>query len=338
MNKQLTGLILLAALGLAEPVLALTRVATTAAPFLSIGIGARAMGMGGSQTASVDDASCLYWNPAAAARMDQPQVMLLKSDWLVGTDISYLGIVSPMGDGLSVGLSATVLDYGEEEVTTEFEQDGTGEFYEASDMALGLSVAWQMTDRFSIGATGKYVQQKIWHMQASSIAFDVGTLYRTGFRGLVLGMGIYNVGGDMAMAGTDLLRAFDADPTASGDNNSVPVNLDVYDWPLPIMFRLGAMFPVYESPDHSVITSFDAVHGVDRSQSVSLGVEYGFRERIHLRAGYRDLFLDGGEGGLAFGGGFTYPLGNGSKLLLDFAWEDYGIFDPVMRYSLGFSW
>jgi hypothetical protein len=336
MKKALIAFALLAALS--GPALALTRVATTAAPFLGIGVGARAMGMGGSQTASVEDASCLYWNPAAAALMETPEVMLLKSDWLVGTDFSYLGIVSPLGEGFAVGLSATVLDYGEEEVTTEWEQDGTGEFYEASDMSLGMSVAWRLTDRFSIGGTAKYVQQKIWHMKASTLAFDIGTLYKTGFRDMVLGMGIYHVGGDMAMAGTDLLRAYDADPTIGGDNNAVPVNLDVYDWPLPITFRLGAMLPVYESPDHRVIASMDAVHGVDRSESLSLGSEYSFKNRIHLRAGYRDLFLDGGEGGLALGGGFTYPVGGGIHLKMDFAWEDYGIFDPVMRYSLGFSW
>ncbi len=37
---------------------------TTAAKFLSIDIGARAVGMGGAFTSIANDATAMYWNPA----------------------------------------------------------------------------------------------------------------------------------------------------------------------------------------------------------------------------------------------------------------------------------
>ena len=37
---------------------------TTAAKFLSIGVGSKAVGMGGSYTSIADDATAMYWNPA----------------------------------------------------------------------------------------------------------------------------------------------------------------------------------------------------------------------------------------------------------------------------------
>ena len=332
--------LILALLALATgPAWAINRVATTAAPFLGIGIGGRVLAMGGAGTAAVGDASCLYWNPAGAAQLERSEAMLVKTNWLVGTHLNYLGVVAPLGETTAVGLSATYLDYGDEEVTTLEQQDGTGEYFQASDLAIGFSLATRMTDRFSMGATAKVVQQKIWHTSASSVAFDVGTLYRTGFHDMVLGMTIQHVGLNMVMAGTDLLRGHDMDDTQNGDNPAVPVNLDVYAWPLPITFRIGAFLPVLEVPGHSLVVAADAVHGVDRaSESISLGSEYSFRETFQLRAGWRDLFLKDAEGGLALGAGFTYPLGEDSHLQVDAAWENYGRLDNVVRYSLAFTW
>ena len=40
------------------------KVGTTAAKFLSIGVGSNAVGMGGSYTSIADDATAMYWNPA----------------------------------------------------------------------------------------------------------------------------------------------------------------------------------------------------------------------------------------------------------------------------------
>lgn len=323
----------------AGPAGAVSRVGTTAAPFLGIGMGGRALAMGGTGTASVNDASCLYWNPAAAVGIEQSEALLVKTNWLVETDLNYLGIVSPLGENLAVGLAATYLDYGDEPVTTEAEQDGTGEYFEASDLSLGLSLAMRLTDRFSVGATAKMVQTRIWHSRAATMAFDVGTLYRTGFHDMLLGMTIQHAGLNMEMAGTDLLVGHDMDETENGDNPAVPVNLDVYDWPLPITFRIGASLPLVETPEHGWTVAADAVHGVDRSsESLSLGTEYLFRQRFSLRGGYRDLFLHDKEGGLALGAGFTYPLGAGSRLQVDASWEDYGRLDSVMRYSLAFRW
>lgn len=338
MRRQLVGTALLVG-ALAAGASVINRTGTTSAPFLGIGVGGRVLAMGGAGTAAVGDASCLYWNPAGAALLGRSEAMLVKTNWLVGTHLNYLGVVAPLGETTAVGLSATYLDYGDEGVTTEFEPDGTGEYYQASDLAIGLSLAMKMTDRFSVGATAKIVQQKIWHESASTVAFDVGTLYRTGFHDMVLGMTIQHVGLDLQMAGTDLLLGHDMDDTQNGDNPAVPVNLDVYPWPLPITFRIGALLPVLEVPGHALVVAADAVHGVDRaSESISLGSEYSFRNAFQLRAGWRDLFLKDAEGGLALGAGFTYPLGDDSHLQVDAAWENYGRLENVVRYSLAFTW
>ncbi|MDZ7797852.1 MAG: hypothetical protein U5N56_12845 [Candidatus Marinimicrobia bacterium] len=56
----------------------------------------------------------------------------------------------------AIGVSLNSLSYGDwEEVTTVESPDGTGEYWQASDMALTLSYARNLTDRFSIGGSVK---------------------------------------------------------------------------------------------------------------------------------------------------------------------------------------
>jgi hypothetical protein len=316
----------------------ITRVGTTAAPFLTIGIGSRALGMGGAYTSVSGDASSLFWNPGATAVLEKSEALLIQTDYLADTDLNFFGLVVPVGETSRVGLSMTYLDYGEMEVTTVEEPDGTGEYFRSQDLALGLTYSTRFTDRFSIGFTGKLVQQKIWHESASTMAFDIGTRFQTDFMGMVLGMGIYNVGFDMEMEGTDLLLGHDLDPNQSGDNPAVPVNLDLYAWPLPITFRIGASLPLIENPQHSLLVAADASHPVDNSESLSLGTEYGFRNRFFLRGGWHNLFLTDQEGGLTLGAGLELPVFNAGSLSVDGAWEDFGRLDEVVKYSLRFKW
>lgn len=48
-----------------------SKVATTAAQFLGIGQGARALATGGAFSAVADDPSALYWNVAGAANLEK---------------------------------------------------------------------------------------------------------------------------------------------------------------------------------------------------------------------------------------------------------------------------
>src|SRR2546421_12565219 len=48
-----------------------------AASFLKLGVGARAIGLGEAYSALADDASALYWNPAALSEMSNPSSLAL---------------------------------------------------------------------------------------------------------------------------------------------------------------------------------------------------------------------------------------------------------------------
>ena len=77
-GRWLPLLVAMLALGWMQPVKAqtagspdrgtITKVGTTAAQFIKLGVGARAIGMGGTFVAEASDLSALYWNPAGLGR------------------------------------------------------------------------------------------------------------------------------------------------------------------------------------------------------------------------------------------------------------------------------
>ena len=56
---------------------------TTAAAFLKIGVGARALAMGEACATQAEDITALYWNPAGLARLQSPQILVNHFDYLV---------------------------------------------------------------------------------------------------------------------------------------------------------------------------------------------------------------------------------------------------------------
>src|SRR4030081_2507709 len=53
--------------------------------FLNIGAGARGLGMGSAQVASVDDGTAGYWNPAGLVNIkDFPQINLMHAEYFAG--------------------------------------------------------------------------------------------------------------------------------------------------------------------------------------------------------------------------------------------------------------
>ena len=312
-----------------------SKVGTTAAPFLGISIGPKAMGMGGAFVALANDASALYWNPSGISRSMKTQFMASYTSWLVGSNLNWVGVSFNFDNTNSIGISFTQLDYGEDIVTTVLDPEGTGERWDAMDMSIGLSYARNLTDRFSIGGTVKYISQQIYNESASAFAVDVGLLYITEFNDLKIGMSISNFGSDMKMDGKDLIMRIDLDPSSTGINKTIPSVLKTDSWALPLLFRVGIAMDVLKYEDIVLTTAIDAFRPSDNNSSVNIGMEFAWNNIFFARAGYKNLFLDDSEEGLSFGGGLKYNFMETSFVHFDYAFTTFGKFDNLHSFSLG---
>ena len=324
---------------------ALTKVGTTAAQFLKIGVGSRAQGMGGAFVAVSDDISAIYWNPAGIANLKGSEAMFMHSEWLADISYDFGAVVLNLGSYGAVGISLSATSMAEMKVRTEIEPEGTGEWFDAGDIAAALTYARALTDRFSIGGNVKWIRQSIWHMAANTVAFDVGTLFRTQFDGMTIGMSISNFGGTLTMGGRDAREYADINPSAEGSNDQIPSYLQMDSWALPITFRVGVAWNPIETYRNRVTLAVDAIHPNDNSESINVGFEYAYSKKAFIRFGWEGLFLEDDERGGVFsdsdnglptniGAGVNIPISGIMALKFDYAYADFGRLENAQRFTV----
>lgn len=310
---------------------------TTAAQFLKIGIGARASGMGGATAALSDDPYAMYWNPAGLTGVYKLTATAAYTDWFVDIQHQYFGVVFPLSENMKVGVSTTILSMDEMEITTEQNPEGTGEFFEASDAAVGLSFAVRMVNFFSFGINVKYITQSLYNETASAVAFDLGTVLSTGYQGIKIGMCFSNFGSKMQLDGRDLQKTYDPNPN-NASNTGVISKLETEEWDLPINFRVGVGWDIMgtgdvmiHNPVHTVKFAVDANHPNDALENAVVGLEYGWQDLIFFRGGYH--FNDDLRSWSA-GMGLNYSASSAIALGMDYSISDFDKLGTIQRVSL----
>ncbi len=315
----------------------ITRVGTTAAQFLKLGAGARAISFGGAYVAEASDMSAVYWNPAGFARLSGSHLQLSNTQYLADINYNFVAFgtaVEPVG---SIGLSLLMVDSGDMAVRTEMQPEGTGEQFNTLSFALQLTYARNLSDQFSIGGSLKFVQERIWHSKASAIAFDVGTLFTTPFERLRLGASMSNLGPKMRMDGRDILFSEDPSPNTQGTAEIVNAQYRMDGFSMPLIFRVGVAWDAMDTGTHRILVTTDAAHPNDNAEYVNAGAEYSFRDLIAFRAGYRNLFEPDTEQGLTAGGSLMVRIHRDLAARFDYAYADFGRLTQTHWFTFNLS-
>ncbi|NWF88825.1 MAG: PorV/PorQ family protein [Ignavibacteriaceae bacterium] len=336
MKKILLVTLILSALLQSDVFGQVTKTGTTAAKFLSIGIGPRANAMGGAFTSVANDVSALYWNPAGIATLTDYQAMFTFTSLFKNLDINlnYAAIAIPAGSAGNFGLSVTALDYGEMNVTTELYPEGTGERFSAASYAFALSYARSITEDFTAGITIKYIREVIFNSSASGVAFDIGTIFNTPFYGIKFSSIITNYGSKLQIAGEDLLVRHDSDPTREGNNETIDAyyKTDKFELPLKLQIGLSKEFEFLENQRFTL--AVDATHPNDNAEYVNIGGEFALFDNIlFLRGGYKALLLEDSQEGLTLGMGLNYTLGILS-VGFDYAFQKYDYLGDTHNFGM----
>ncbi|MEN8192690.1 MAG: PorV/PorQ family protein [Bacteroidota bacterium] len=317
-----------------------TKVGTTSANFLQMEIGARAIGLGGAYVGVADDATALFWNSAGIGLVQNGNAVYQFGSRYADIAHHYAGFVYGLGNDDKIGLMINYVDVGEMEITTLNDPDGTGQNFSASNVAIGLTYARQLTDRVYVGIQGKFIQENIWMESASGFALDIGAIYNIEEKGVRIGMNLCNLGPDMSMTGDNL--DFYKDKVEGYPGSPTPKStLSTKEFPLPMVFSMGMSMNfigrntiLLPSSAHKLMLALSANDSFDAPFRGNAGLEYTWQDILSLRGGYH-IGYDTKD--LSVGFGLNLESFTSLDITLDYVWNSYGDLGAINIFSLGMN-
>lgn len=297
------------------------RVGTSAAQFLKIGVGARAVALGESYVAIANDAEALFWNPAGISQTTKNDYFFTYNQWFSDIQIYYSGAIFHVNPFNTVGVFFTTLSTDPMIETTELEPKGTGRYFAYGDLVGGLSYARNMTNKFSFGINLKYFQETLAELKMTSVLFDLGTYYKTGWKSIRFGVSVTNFTSDMGAKGSY---------TYTNLANATIKVTEFQEFTPPIIFRIGLAGEALETVAHKCTWSVQLNHPNDNSENINLGAEYWYRNFLALRGGYITGRTDRD---ISFGFGLNIPMGKNS-FRLDYSYANFGRLGFVNQYTM----
>ena len=309
---------------------AVKKLAQTGMKWLSIPVGARAVGMGSAVTTLDGDLTTVFWNPAGMAHISGSGFAFSNVAWIADINHMAASAAYRVNDRLVLSASMVSVDYGLINATIRANNEngyvdlGT---FSPTGMSLGLGIASAISDKFSVGGVFKYCYEDLGTAYTSTNlaegeiedvamtlgvpAFDFGTLFYPGFGDLRIGMSLTNFSQEKSYVAES--------------------------FPLPLTFRLGTAMDVIgffnEGSNQALTLSLDLIHPRDYTERLHMGAEYWFSHMIALRAGYKTNYDDEN---FSIGAGLKHSLGP-IEFEFDYAFNNFTTFNPVHLFTIGLS-
>jgi len=322
--------------------------------FLSIGVGARALGMSNAMTSVVDDVTAAYWNPAALTDIEHRyQFAFQHAAYFAGVaNYDYVGAAMAIDTDSHLGLA--IIRLGIDDIPdTRLLFDDQGridysriQFFSTSDVAFILSYARGVSfiggedfvegGGLTFGTSFKVIRRKIGAFATAwGFGLDLSAKYR--INNWDLGLMIRDI--------STTFNAWSIDKEAlrssfSQTNNSLPSN--TLELTLPKMI-FGASRTFTLSDKISMLASADLVFTFDGRRNVlvssklssldpQMGFEFGYENKFFLRMGFGNFqrvkdFSTGDAASESTFWSFQPNMGMGVKLddfTIDYALTDIG--------------
>ena len=343
-----------------------TAYGTTSAEFLLLGASARGTALGGAYAALVTDISAMYYNPAGTAQLDHSGAMVSTYNYVDNTRYTWAGLAFPVSGGArAFGIQLGNFGFSDQPVYTVEQPDGTGGTYGVAQTFVGATYAQNFSDRFSVGATTKFISDKLGDVKATAFALDFGTSFHatTAGRPIRASFVIQNLGTTLRYNGPPLAVGVTRDPVPGQEDvpqEPQPAEYKVKDFGLPVLFRVALAVDAVstEQTRFTLLSEFNqpnnnkagfevggefALSDIGKSgflvagrgswtyqpaNNIDPGTEAGFATALSSKENQQ---------GIAFGFGVGYQRG-GFGLGFDYAWRNMGPLGNTNFLSFTVNW
>lgn len=302
----------------ARPALAGTNAAagTSGAQFLKIGAGSRAGAMGDAYSAIGDDVYSLYYNPAAATLIREPQLGAAHTAYFQGANYEVAAFAYPFSPVQGEEYSSHVLGLSIYNLSVpDIERRGTTESqspvgtFGAGDYAYSATYAYRHDRRLGLGVTGKMIHQTIDSYSASAYAMDAGAHFTP------------RPDSERPVSAAFVVKNLGSRPSFAGGASD----------PLPMQGTLGVG---WKAIPKTLKVELDASKYRDTGLFFNFGAELtrAFSDDMTgaFRFGYSGRRSgSGGMTGISAGMGIQFH-----RASFDFAWIPFGELGDTFRYSL----
>lgn len=310
--------------------------------FLSIGVGADALGLGNAVVANTGNVMSSYWNPAGLTRVDKwLDVGLMHSEYFAGiAKYDYLGLAHKVDEKSTIAFSA--IRFGVDDIpnTTQLiDNQGRVDYdkittFTAADYAFLLSYARKLkVEGLSLGGSFKVVYRKVGDFAKSwGFGLDVGLQYKRGDHwrfGAVLRDATSTFNAWMFTLDDATKEVFER------TNNEIPKNGLELTMPRLILgsyakYPLGKKGIYFAGEVNLDVTTDGRRNTVIRTGVVSvdpkMGIEFGFKNYVAIRAGITNMqFVKDFDDSKSFNIQPNIGIGlNLKSVYLDYAFTDIG--------------
>jgi hypothetical protein len=313
---------------------------------------ARSSGFGSANVAGVRGLEGQFLNVAGTAFTKKTEILFAHTNYLksTGIGVNTFGFSQKVGASGVLGLGFMSMNFGDIEVTTtEMPEGGLGK-YPVSFMNIGLSYAKGFTDHIFGGLLVRGISQSIPDAKAGGLALDAGIQYVAGkLNNAKFGISLKNVGPKMQFRGDGLFT-----PVINVNNNSTATleqRSEAFE--LPSQVNIGGGYDFYlggndsASRAHRITLAGAFVSNSFTKDEFRIGLEYGFKTFLMLRAGYgyekgigndddtQTNYRTSAQKGLNAGFTIELPLNKekGSTFGLDYSYRSTKPFDGT--HSIG---
>jgi hypothetical protein len=229
--------------------------------FLRIGMGGRASGMGEAFSAVAEDASSVYWNPAAMSAVLGTRVIFMHNEYLLSMRLEQAALTHETEYG-TFGLGFTGLYMDEMDRYDDVPSDVPLGTFSAYDVSFTVAYSRYLIPNLSAGVAVKPVYEKIDEITAAGVAFDLGLYHVSKVPGVKFAAVASNIG--------------------------TPMKFVDEEFELPRTLKIGGSFE-REIPTlrGGILATLDLVFPNDGEMKQHVGAEYGYDRRLFLRAGYK---------------------------------------------------